>query len=260
MTTQYLQLNRAAEVAVITLKKPERLNAWTTEDRDELKALLVQLNEETETKAIVVTGHGDRAFCSGQDLNEDLSFGKDKPNFIHGFKNFFDVIRKSEKPTVAAVNGIAAGSGFQATLMMDFRIGHEGTLMGQPEINNGIPSIAGPWGMMLDRIGLSCTLDMTLTGRLVGAAEAFRIGLLNEIVKRDEVLPRSIALARDLAAKPPFAMRMTKLAYVMATQEIFDKGFELASELHQKAYASGEPQKHIGEFLRARADRKRPKS
>jgi enoyl-CoA hydratase len=258
MSERYVNSDRDGDVAVVTLSRPDRHNAWTSHARRDLAAELARLNADGAVKAIVVTGAGEKAFCSGQDFNESQNFGgaQDAHSWLAEIKSFYEVIRGLEKPSVAALNGLAAGSGFQVALMLDFRIAHAGVVMGQPELNNGIPSVVGPWGVMFERIGLARTLDLTLTGRLIDAAEAERIGLLNEIVRASEVLPRSIALARELGGKPPVALRLTKRAYREATQAAFDRAFAIAEEAQTAAFASGEPQRCMEEFFRLRAARK----
>jgi len=257
MPSQRIQVSKSSTVAVVTLNQPDRLNAWSRGMRDELAAVLRNLNSDDSVKAVVFTGAGDRAFCAGQDFTESQHFaGHDDGHVWLGeIKAFYDLIRKTEKPTVAALNGIAAGSGFQVALMLDFRIGHSGVRMGQPELNNGIPSVVGPW-VMSNRIGMLHTIDLALTGRLVDADEALRMGMLNRIVKPEEVLPVSIALAQELGAKPPLALMYTKRAFRQSTEADFNFAFEIAEEAQTSAFASGEPQRCMEEFLRVRAARK----
>lgn len=258
MTDAELLLRHEDGVAIVTLNKPQRLNAWTVAMRDKLGQMLAQLGSDDSVKAIVMTGAGERAFCSGQDFNESQGFELtyDASEWVRQVKDFYEIIRGIEKPTVASLNGLAAGSGFQVALLMDYRIGHAGVAMGQPELNNGIPSVAGPWGIFAERIGIARSMDLILTGRLIDAEEAKHIGLLNEIVPPAEVLPRSIALARELGGKPPVALRLTKRAYRQATQPAFDRAFEIAEDAQREAFASGEPQRCMEDFFRIRAARK----
>ncbi len=258
MTEAELVLRHEDGVAIVTLNKPEKLNAWTSAMREALGRMLAQLGEDASVKAIVVTGAGERAFCSGQDFSESQNFegGGDADVWLAAVKSFYEIIRGIEKPTVAALNGLAAGSGFQVALLMDYRVGHAGVKMGQPELNNGIPSVVGPWGIFAERIGVARSMDLILTGRMIDAEEAKQFGLLNEIVPAAEVLARSIALARELGGKPPVALRLTKRAYREATQPAFDRAFQIAEEAQRQAFASGEPQRCMQEFFRIRAARK----
>ena len=114
---------------------------------------------------------------------------------------------RSSKPLVIALNGLAAGSAFQVALLGDMRVGHPGVTMGQPEINSGIASVTGPW-IMREMLGLARTVDLTLTGRMMAADECHAIGLINRLVPENEVRPAAMALAAELAEKPPVAMRL----------------------------------------------------
>lgn len=258
MDSSALKLDHDDGVAIVTLNRPDRHNAWTEEMRTELGKMLTSLNADDAVRAVVLTGAGGKAFCSGQDFHESQQFagGNDGEAWLFAIKDFYEIIRAMEKPTVAALNGLAAGSGFQVALMLDFRIGHASVTMGQPELNNGIPSVVGPWAVMADRIGVLRTIDLVLTGRLVLAQEAHTMGMINELVEPERVLARSIELAREIGSKPPVALKLTKRAYRKATQAGFDEAFEIAHEAQTAAFASGEPQRCMEEFFRIRAERK----
>ncbi|GAB2899102.1 enoyl-CoA hydratase/isomerase family protein [Paralcaligenes ginsengisoli] len=257
MASNEVLVARSGDVAVVTLNKPERYNAWTRAMRMTVAEVLGRLGADDSVKAIVVTGTGDKGFCTGQDFSESQNFKDDQTSraWLYEIKDFYDLIRRIEKPIVAALNGIAAGSGFQFALLMDFRIAHEDVTMGQPEINNGIPSVVGPW-VMSERISLTQTVDLALTGRLVGSSEAKAMGLINKIVPRDQVLPTAVALAAELGSKPPVALRFTKRAFRQRTQAGFDLAFQVAEEAQISAFASGEPQRCMEEFFRIREARK----
>ena len=224
--------------------------------REELLSALLAFGEDESLRALVVTGSGARAFCAGQDLNEATNFDADQAEkWIGEFEALFDGIRSLTKPTVAALNGVAAGSAFQAVLLMDMRIGHPGVRMGQPEINSGIASVTGPW-IMRETLGTAQTTDLTLTGRLIDAAEALRIGALHRIVPEDEVLPAALALAAELGAKPQEAMRIDKEWLKEMTEPGFRAAFAAARRLHRQSYAAGEPQRMTARFLAERGHRK----
>lgn len=237
-------------IAIVTLSNEARMNAWTSGDRARLGAILVDLNADDDVAAIVMTGAGNRAFCSGQNFEETKTYagGDEGHVWLHDVKAFYEVIRGIEKPTVAALNGTAAGSGFQVALLMDYRIGHAGVKLGQPEVKSGLPSVVGPWVMQL-HMSIGAAVDLALSGRLVDANEAFRLGLINEIVAPGDVLPRSVALARELANQPPLAFKMTKRGFRLSTQASFDAAFEFADIAQTGAFASGEPQRMMEKFF-----------
>jgi enoyl-CoA hydratase/carnithine racemase len=129
--------------------------------------------------------------------------------------------------------------------------------MGQPEINAAIPSITGPM-LMLPRIGLARTIELTLTGRMMEAAEAHAIGLINYLVERpEEVMPKAREIARLMADKPPIAMRLNKHRFRQVTQDAFDEAFRNGGAIQAEAYASGEPQETMRKFFAERAARRK---
>ncbi|PTM43368.1 enoyl-CoA hydratase/isomerase family protein [Bosea sp. 124] len=243
-------------VGILTLNRPDKLNAWNAPMRARLVEALEELEANEAVRAIVLTGAGDRAFGAGQDLNETKTFDPDRAELWMGeWERLYDLIRSLSKPIVAALNGVAAGSAFQVALLCDLRVGHDGVTMGQPEINSGIASVTGPW-IMREMIGIARTIDLTLTGRMMDAEECFRIGLINRIVAKDKVMEATLALATELAGKPPVAMRLNKARFREVTEASFRECLAAGIRNQREAYATGEPARMMEEFLAKRAARK----
>jgi len=254
---EFVLSERRGAVGIITLNRPQVLNAWNTAMRDELTATLTTMEEDANVRAIILTGAGDRAFGAGQDLNETKTFDPDRAEqWIGEWKRLYDRIRSLSKPIVAALNGVAAGSAFQVALLCDLRIGHPGVTMGQPEINSGIASTTGPW-IMREIIGLARTIDLTLTGRMMDADECYRIGVINRLVPQDEVMSEALALAELLASKPPVAMRLNRQRFREMTEEGFRDCLAAGIRIQREAYASGEPARMMEEFLARKAAAKK---
>ena len=234
---------------VITLNRPERLNAWNAPMRARLLALLQGANTDPAIGAVVLTGAGERAFCAGQDLNEGKTFdGARAEEWIEEWRRLYNAMRRFEKPLVAALNGLAAGSAFQVSLLCDVRVGHDGSKMGQPEINSGIVSATGFW-IMREMLGLSRAIEMVLTGRMATAEEAHRIGLMHHLVPAAEVRAKALEVAADLSSKPALAFKLNKQRFCAATQPGFDETFEAARIIHRQAFDAGEPQRVMERFL-----------
>lgn len=234
---------------VITLNRPERLNAWDAPMRARILDLLYMAGADNKVRAVILTGTGDRAFCAGQDLNEGKTFdGPRAEEWIEEWRRLYGAIRRFEKPLVVGLNGLAAGSAFQAALLCDIRIGHPGAKMGQPEINSGLVSITGFW-IIREMLGLSRAIEMVLTGRMAEAEECHRIGLMHHLVPQGEVRAKALAVAAELAAKPPLAFRINKARFCAATQAAFDETFEAARLLHRQTFEAGEPQQVMEQFL-----------
>lgn len=242
-------------IATLTLNNPSKLNAWDTPMRVRMQTILEDWNRQSDVKAVILTGTGERAFSAGQDLDETEKFksGAEGGKWFLSWRPFYDSLRNLQKPSVAALNGLAAGSAFQLVMLADVRVGHPGSKLGQPEINAGIPSVLGPM-LMFDRIGLSRTVEMTLMGRMIDAADAKAIGLIHYLVDAPSaVMPKALEIARALAAKPTTAMRLTKKWFRTLTQPQYEDAFANGEAIQAEAYASGEPQAAMRRFFAERA-------
>ncbi|MDX1431036.1 MAG: enoyl-CoA hydratase/isomerase family protein [Gammaproteobacteria bacterium] len=244
-------------IATLTLNRPDRLNAWDTPMREKVAAALGELNEDAAVRAVVLTGAGDRAFSAGQDLEETMQFssGEEGRQWFMSWRGFYDAVRHLDKGCVAALNGVAAGSAYQFAMLADVRVGHPGTTMGQPEINSGIPSVLGPL-LMLPRIGLSRTIELTLTGRMMGGDECHHIGLIHHLVDRNQVMSKAREVAALLASKPPGAMRLNKRRFREITEPAFEEAFATGHDIEAEAFESGEPQRAMEDFFAQRAAKK----
>lgn len=243
-------------IGTLTLNRPDRLNAWHTPMRQAVAETLETLNRDMSVGAIIVTGAGERAFSAGQDLEETMGFdsGEAGREWFLSWRTFYDSVRNLDKGCVAALNGVAAGSAFQFAMLTDIRVGHPGTRMGQPEIDSGIPSVLGPM-LMLPRLGLSRTVELTLTGRMMGGEECYRIGLLHHLVEPELVLARAREVASALASKPPLAMRLNKRRFREVSDSDFHEAFEAGAAIEAEAFDAGEPQREMERFFAVRAGR-----
>lgn len=246
---KHVRIERRGRAGLIVLDKQEKLNAWDRPMREAIVAGLRGFDADPAIGAVVMTGAGERAFCAGQDMSEAHDFDADRAEaWIREWEVFYGTLRRLAKPIVMALNGVAAGSAFQAALLGDIRVGHDGVRMGQPEINSGIASITGPW-IMREMLGMSRTVELTLTGRLMGMEELHRIGLVHHVVKREEVLPKSLEIAEELAAKAPVAMRLDRAWFAGMTEDGFKRAIEAAIRAHREAFASGESGAKMKAFL-----------
>jgi enoyl-CoA hydratase/carnithine racemase len=244
-------VEKTRRVGIITLNRPEKMNAWDSAMRLEIIAALKQLDGDPNVSAIIMTGAG-RAFCAGQDLAEAHDFDAERAVvWLDEWSDYYDTLRRLTKPLVMALNGTAAGSGFQVALLGDVRVAHPKVRMGQPEINSGIASTTGPW-IMNERLGLSRTIELTLTGRLMDGEECHRIGLVHHLVPEDQVFAKAMEVAEELAGKPPLAMRLDKQRFREMTEAGFQSAIEAGKRIQPESYGSGEPARMMAEFFRKR--------
>ncbi len=256
MSSDSVLTSQAGGVLTIVLNRPDRLNAWDTAMRGTLVSTLAGAGDDRNVRAIVITGEGDRAFCAGQDLNEATDFDADRAEaWIDEFDTLYRTVRSLETPVVAAINGVAAGSAFQFALLTDIRVGHPGVTLGQPEINSGIVSVTGPW-IMREILGLSRTIELTLTGRMMDADEALALGVLHHVVPQ-RVRAKAAEIAEDLAAKPQTAMRLIKRRFFEVLEPGLTDAVAAAKRHHRTSFQSGEPQEATQAFLAARGGIKR---
>lgn len=205
-------------VEVITLDRPERLNAINRELLDELKAALREADEDPSCRVVILTGAG-RSFCAGLDLREmtgtasGLDMGRAQSLMRHAqsVAGIVPVIRSVRKPTIAAVNGVAAGGGMAMSLACDVRVAASGARFNAAFIKIGVSACDLGLSWILPRlIGASRAFEIMLTGRMIDAGEAERIGLVSRVVDDGSALEAALETARLIAANSPFGVWMTK--------------------------------------------------
>jgi enoyl-CoA hydratase/carnithine racemase len=248
-------VERRDPVALVTLNRPDSLNSVNRALREALIAALAQLNADNAVRAIVITGAGERAFCSGQDLNETVEYTiGDLDDWLTRQHAMYQAVRDLDKACVVAWNGVAAGAGFQIGLCADLRVGYPDLKLGQPEIKAGLASIVGSYLMTL-HLPLSQNVQLSLTGELISGERAHQLGLINALVPRSQVLEKALALAQEQARLGQTATRLTKRRFRELTQPGFDAALAAAKRSQREAYESGEPQAAMKRFFEQRAKR-----
>ena len=212
MGTSYsnILLTREGDLAIITLNRPPA-NALSSGTIAELEAAFTELEGDSTVKAIIITGAGQYIFAAGADINEftqlDAATGE---HLLRRGQELFDRIERFPKPVIAAINGACLGGGNELAMACDLRVAAESARFGQPEINLGL--LPG-WGAMkrLPRlVGKGKALEMLLTGDMVKASDALRLGLVNRVVPDDELMLQAKNLARKLAGQAPLALARIK--------------------------------------------------
>jgi enoyl-CoA hydratase len=207
-----LRVERSGDaIAVVTLTRPDRLNAIGTDTVAALDAALTTLEADDSVRAFVVNGEG-RAFCAGADIDElaGLDGAAGFARFVRAFTDVLDRLERHPKPSVAAIDGAAFGGGLELALACDLRVASDGARLGVPEIKLGLLPGAGGTQRLPRLIPRGVALQMLLTGSPLGAVEAHRLGLVNELSGDLPAVVVAMRLARELAAGPPLALGAAK--------------------------------------------------
>ncbi len=254
---KFINVRTEGDIGILTLDRPETINAWHAPMRAEISEALGNFNADDSIRAVIITGAGDRAWSAGQDLHETskITSGEGGAAWAEEWRAFYNSLRNMDKGVVAALNGVAAGSAYQFAMLCDVLVGHDGSRMGQPEINSGISSVTGPH-IMGPRIGRSRTSELTLRGRVMSGTESHEIGLIHHLVPADQVMAKAMEVARVLADKAPLAMKLTKQRLREMTQAGLEECVTANLAISAENYASGEPQAWMAKFFEERAKRK----
>ncbi|MFM6931913.1 MAG: enoyl-CoA hydratase-related protein [Novosphingobium sp.] len=230
MSYETILTEQRGAVTLITINRPQALNALNSQVLDDLIAAFAAFEADPSQLCAVLTGSGDKAFVAGADIKEMVE--KDAVDFYkHDFfsKWTSHIVHAVRKPWIAAVNGFALGGGCEVAMMADFIIASEKARFGQPEIKLGVVPGMGGSQRLTKAVGKAKAMDMCLTGRMMDAAEAERSGLVSRVVPHEELLDTALKAAAEIAAMPPLA--------AIANKELVNAAFETTLEhglLHER--------------------------
>ncbi len=211
-----IEVERRGPVAVVTINRPDKLNALDADGLRELRARIDELSGDRGVRAIVLTGAGDRAFVAGADIREMAEYTADEGRLFGELGHAATrAIELASQPVVAAVNGFALGGGCELALASDIRIASTNAVFAQPEVSLGIPPGWGGSQRLPRVVGPGMAAELIFTGRRVDAVEALRIGLINSVYEPDRLMSAAIALAEAIAANSPANVRAAKRMIAM---------------------------------------------
>jgi enoyl-CoA hydratase len=252
MTLKHLILTRQDGYAVVQLNRPDVLNALNMALMAELVETLEGLDRDDAVRCIVVTG-GARAFAAGADIFEMADATAMEMLLRDQFARW-DRIRRIKKPLIAAVNGFALGGGCELVMICDIIVAGETARFGQPEINLGVIPGAGGTQRLTRAVGKAKAMEMVLTGRTITAGEALRLGLVTTVVPAEACLDEAKALAREIASKPPLAVRLAKEAVLKSFDTTVEGGLEFERKSFYLLFASDDQK----EGMKAFAEKRKP--
>jgi enoyl-CoA hydratase len=253
MAYQNLLVAREGAVAVVTVNRPDVLNALDANTMNELRVAALELRHDAGIRAVILTGAGGKAFVAGADINELARQipvqGRDMA--LRG-QHVFDLIETLGKPVVAAINGFALGGGCELALACTFRLAADTARLGQPEINLGIiPGYAGTQ-RLARLVGRDRAMELILTGRHVTAEEALAMGLVTRVVPAASLMDEAHTFARELASKAPMAVRLAMDAVNRGLEMSFADGCALEAALFGLAASTEDMREGTRAFLEKR--------
>ena len=218
-TYEQVEFSIESHIAMVKLNRPDRFNALGSRIVDELGQALDDVEGSEEVRAVVLTGAGERAFCSGVDLRERREMNADE-RWAHNrsLNAFAERLARMQVPTIAAINGLALGGGFEITLACDFRIAADHAEFALPEVGIGIVPGAGGTQRLPRLIGPTRAKELILTARRIDTSTALEMGILNKVVSQDALLKETRALAEEMAKNSPLAVAYAKAAVDVATE------------------------------------------
>ena len=252
---QTLRYEKQENIGILTINRPEALNALNSTVIGDLEQAITEVEKDAELGALIITGEG-RSFVAGADIGEQL------PLDVAGGRKWgqrgsalMRRIEKLEIPTIAAVNGFALGGGCELAMSCDIILASEKAKFGQPEVGLGItPGFSGTQRLPR-RVGIAKAKELIFSGKVIGAAEAEKIGLVNAVYAPEELIPGAIAMAKSFTANAPIAVKYSKACIDRGMQMDIDDGIALENELFAMCFATADQKEGMGAFLEKRKEK-----
>jgi enoyl-CoA hydratase len=242
-------LQREGRVAVLTVNRPDKLNALNDQVREDLLARLAEIEADDDLGVVVVTGAGEKSFIAGADIAEFA--GRTPFDQRHAMRSprIFDVMASFPKPVIAMINGFCLGGGCELAMSCDMRIAADTARFGQPEIKLGLIPGGGGTQRLPRLVGLGQAMRLILTGDMIGAAEAREIGLVDQVVPAAELRGRTLELAARIAAFSPLTVKVAKEALRASEKLTIEDGIVYERDLFCLCFSTADKQEGVEAFL-----------
>ncbi len=250
MTYENILLEKKSPIAYVTVNRPKVLNALNSATLEELRAAFTDIKADREIRVVIFTGAGEKAFVAGADINElaqrDAVSGKE---YAARGQSVLDLIENLGKPVIACINGFALGGGCEIALACTMRLASDNAKLGQPEVKLGIIPGYGGSQRLPRLVGKGLANQILLTGEMITAQEAHRIGLVNEVTAPAELIPRGEAIAAKIIANAPLAVQYTLEAVNRGMEMPLAEGLYLETALFGVACATEDKKEGTTAFL-----------
>lgn len=249
---QYIKVEKQVQegIGVIYLNRPEALNALNTELMEELSHQIVEWDNDSEVRCIVLTG-SEKVFAAGADIKQMAGKGAVDMLLIDQFTKW-DKIKRCKKPIIAGVSGFALGGGCELVMHCDMIVASETAQFGQPEIKIGVMPGAGGTQRLTRAIGKARAMEMVLTGKFITAHEALQYGLINKVVPVEIYLQETLKLAKQVASMPPLAVRLAKEAVLKSFETSLEEGLIFERKNFYLLFASDDQKEGMNAFIEKR--------
>ena len=242
----------SGRTAILTVNRPDKLNALNQQVRDEMLAALAEIETDDAIGAVVITGAGEKSFIAGADIGEFE--GRSPFDQRHAMRSprVFDVMANFPKPVVAMINGFCLGGGCELAMSCDIRVASETARFGQPEIKLGLIPGGGGTQRLPRLVGLGQAMRLILTGDMIGAEEARAIGLVEIVAPADELRDTTLALTEKIAAMSPLTTRVAKEALRASERLSIEDGILYERDLFCLCFSSEDKAEGVEAFLQKR--------
>ncbi|MBV9216815.1 MAG: enoyl-CoA hydratase/isomerase family protein [Acidobacteria bacterium] len=252
MAYETITLERRGKVALLTINRPDKLNALSSKVHIEGVAALDELRKDDGVRVVIITGSGEKAFIAGADISEfeDKTPITQRNSFTE--RSLFNSIDTFPKPVIAMVNGFCLGGGNELAMACDIRMASENAKFSQPEINLGIMCGGGGTQRLPRLVGEGRAMEMALTGNMIDAVTAERFGLVNHVYPADQLETETMKLAENIAEKAPIALQLSKEAVKFASRSNLDEGLRREVDLFAICFSTEDKKEGVSAFLEKR--------
>lgn len=247
-----ITIEKRGLVAILTINRPDKLNALNMKVHEEGVAALDALKSDDLVRVVVLTGSGEKAFIAGADISEFVEATPVAQRDLFHERTLFNTIDSFPKPVVAMINGFCLGGGNELALACDIRIGSEKARFSQPEINLGIMPGGGGTQRLARLIGEGRAMELCLLGDMIDAETAYKFGLLNHVFPIDQLEEETMKIAEKIAEKAPIALQLTKEAVKFASRSNLDEGLRREVDLFAICFSTEDKKEGVAAFLEKR--------
>lgn len=247
-----ITIEKRDAVAVMTINRPDKLNALNMKVHEEGVAALDELKADETVRVVVLTGAGEKAFIAGADISEFVEATPVTQRDLFHERTLFNTIDSFPKPIIAMINGFCLGGGNELALACDIRVASEKSKFSQPEINLGIMCGGGGTQRLARLVGEGRAMELCLSGDMIDAETAHKFGLLNHVFTAEHLEEETMKLAAKIAEKAPIALQLTKEAVKFASRSNLDEGLRREVDLFAICFSTEDKKEGVAAFLEKR--------